>query len=194
LISEITNQAKMTMEKDKFPVKWITDQIAMGYAPHSYADLDELKSNGIGAVLNLCAECYDLHEIESSVGLEVHWLPVPDEDAPEMNSAIKAIDWMASILAKGENVFVYCRYGIGRTGTMVTAWLIKQGYPLDEALRMLRHTPAEPKSRRQWDFLDAYSRSLGQSHIPKPIDIDERRSRLGRFFRKHLLMDDWRVL
>jgi hypothetical protein len=182
------------MANDKFPVKWITDQVAIGYAPRSHADIDEIKSNGIGAVLNLCAECYDLHEIEYAAGFDVHWLPVPDEDAPELDDANEAIDWMASILAKGEKIFVHCRYGIGRTGTLVTAWLLKQGYCLEDTLEMLGHTPAAPKSRRQWDFLDTYSRSLKQSSIPRPGDLDKRRSRVGRFFRRAMLMDDWRGL
>ncbi|MGD9310569.1 MAG: protein phosphatase, partial [Desulfosarcina sp.] len=83
------------MQKDVFPIKWITDQVAIGCAPRSYVDIDAIKASGIGAVLNLCAECYDLHEIEYAAGLDVHWLPVTDENAPELNDASDAIDWMA---------------------------------------------------------------------------------------------------
>lgn len=54
-----------------------------------------------------------------------------------------------------------CRFGIGRPGTILVAWLLKQGHTLDEALKMPWHTPAEPKSRRQWEFLNAYSLSMG---------------------------------
>lgn len=182
------------MQKEPFPIKWITEQIAIGYAPRSHADIDAIKASGIKAVLNLCAECYDLHEIEYAAGLDVHWLPVTDEDAPDLDDANQAIAWMASILAQGEKVLVHCRYGIGRTGTILTAWLLKQGYRLEDALEMLRHTPAAPKSRRQWDFLDAYSRSLGQPPVPKPIDLENRRSRLGKFFSKYMQMDDWKNL
>jgi hypothetical protein len=56
---------------------------------------------------------------------------------------------------------------------------------------MLSQTPAEPKSRQQWDFLRAFSEAVGKPAIQKPIDLEKRYSRLGRFFRKHLLMQDW---
>jgi hypothetical protein len=59
------------------PLKMITPQIAVGYAPHSQSDIDTIKSAGIDAVLNLCAECYDLNEIESAAGFGVHWLSRP---------------------------------------------------------------------------------------------------------------------
>lgn len=44
------------MGKDNYPIKWITQQIAIGYAPRSDADIDAIKANGIEAVLNLCAD------------------------------------------------------------------------------------------------------------------------------------------
>ena len=180
-----------TARKGNYPLKWITPQVAIGYAPHSDADIDDLKDQGISAVLNLCAECYDLHEIEVAAGLDVHWLPVADEDAPEQGAAQKALSWMDSKVEEGKKVLVHCRFGIGRTGTLIVAWLLKQGCALDDALEMLRHTPAEPKSRDQWEFIDAYSRAIGKPAILKPTDIEKHRSRPGKFFRKHFLMQQW---
>lgn len=178
-------------KENLYPLRWITSQIAVGYAPHSQDDIDVVKASGIEAILNLCAECYDLHEIESAQGFDVHWLPIADEEAPELDDAQKATDWLNSKITAGKKVLIHCRFGIGRTGTMVMAWLIGQGYTADQAQELLSHTPSRPNSRRQWDFLDAYGRSIGTTAIERPVDLEERRSRLGRFFRKYVLLNEW---
>jgi hypothetical protein len=35
-----------------------------------------------------------LHEIEAAGGFFVHWLPVADEDAPDLDTATDAITWL----------------------------------------------------------------------------------------------------
>ena len=174
-----------------YPIKWITSHLAVGYAPHSHADIDAIKANGITSVLNLCAECYDLHEIEIAAGMDVYWLPLHDEDAPPFDAAQKAIAWLDARIKSENKVLVHCRFGIGRTGTMVLAWLMSQGYAPDHAMDLMGHTPSRPNSRRQWDFLESYGKTIGISSITRPVDIKARRSRLGKFFDKYLLMDEW---
>ena len=59
-----------------YPLKWITNNLAVGYAPGSDNDILSLKQQGIQAIVNLCAECYDLHEIEQSAGFNVLTKPI----------------------------------------------------------------------------------------------------------------------
>lgn len=34
----------------KYRLQWVSDNLAVGYAPMSYADLDEIKNQGINAI------------------------------------------------------------------------------------------------------------------------------------------------
>ena len=63
---------------------WITSQLAVGSAPMSYEDLEAIEGEGIDAIVNLCGEFCDLHQIEQESGFEVYYLPIPDECAPDM--------------------------------------------------------------------------------------------------------------
>ena len=58
----------------EYPMRWITPNLAIGYGPRSPSDLKSMQKQGIDAVLNLCAECYDLHEAEERAGFSVYYL------------------------------------------------------------------------------------------------------------------------
>ena len=52
----------------QYPVRWITTELAVGYAPRSHEHLETIRAHGIAAIINLCAECYDLHDTEKNAG------------------------------------------------------------------------------------------------------------------------------
>ena len=89
----------------KYPVNWITTELAVGYAPRSHDDLETIRAQGITAIVNLCAECYDLADSEKSAGFHVYFVPVPDEEAPAMEDLERAVAWiedntMSSVLLR----------------------------------------------------------------------------------------------
>jgi len=143
-----------------YTLQWITDQLAVGYAPMFDVDLDMLKQNGIDAIVNLCGEFCDLHEIQMESGFEVHYVPVPDECAPDVNAMETAFEWLDNTLSQGRKVLVHCRFGVGRTGTFVTAYLLTKGLNMKAATKALQHTRANPTHHCQWKMLKQYQRKL----------------------------------
>ena len=174
----------------EYPLRWITDELAVGYSPKSYEDLDSIKEQGIGAIVNLCAECYDLHEIEMKAGFEVYYFPISDESAPDMEDIKKAFAWLDDVIGQNQKVLVHCRFGIGRTGTFVIAYLLKNGFNLDDALEKMEHTPSVPQSQAQWRFLEEFGEKLGLVRI-KDLTREKRESAgLGTFFKRWQAMWD----
>jgi protein-tyrosine phosphatase len=145
-----------------YDLTWITTQLAVGYAPMFDVDLDVLRDNGIDAIVNLCGEFCDLHELQTEGGFEVHYVPIPDECAPDMAALEAAFEWLDDIIAQGRKVLVHCRFGVGRTGTFVTAYLMKNGLDMKAAAKALKHSRANPSHHCQWKLLRAYRKKLKQ--------------------------------
>ncbi len=144
----------------EYRLTWVTPQLGVGHAPLSNADLDIIRQAGITAIVNLCGEYCDLHELELDSGFEVHYLPIPDECAPDMTEMEKAMLWMDDRIRRGRKVLVHCRFGVGRTGTFVTAYLLKEGLDMRTASKLLKHTRATPTNSCQWKLLRNYRKKL----------------------------------
>ena len=169
----------------QYHLSWITNQLAVGHAPMSYEDLDFLRGQGIRAIVNLCAEFCDLHEIEQKQGFEVYYLPVNDNEAPSEASLEKGLDWLDEAIYLGKKVLVHCRHGIGRTGTFVTAYLLRKGFGLKLAKQQLKNTRAEHSSFSQWWLLRKYGKKSGRLTLREPSLENRNIVDLGPFFQDY---------
>ena len=155
----------MSAEKQHHPITWVTDHLAVGPAPMSYDTLDFLRSQGVRGILNLCAEFTDLHRIEAEQGFEVYHLPIEDEEAPDLAELEKALDWLDEAIYLGKKVFIHCRHGIGRTGTVLNAYFLRRGLGHRRAWLRLRPLRSQPANFRQWRMVRRY----GKGAVPLTV-------------------------
>lgn len=170
------------MHDTEYKLTWITDHLATGHAPMSYAELESIKRQGIDAIVNLCAEYCDLHEIEKDSGFQVYYLPVLDDHAPDPGEVEKALEWLDEAIYLGKKVFVHCRLGIGRTGTFITSYLLRRGFGLKRAEKQLKRSRFSPTSFSQWRFLRKLDKKTCRLTIREPSLETERRIDLGPYF------------
>ncbi len=156
-----------------YQLNWITDHLATGHAPMSYEDLDFIREQGIRAIVNLCGEFCDLHQVEEGSGFEVYYLPVVDECAPDLEAMEKALDWMDECIYLDKKVLVHCRLGHGRTGTFIAAYLLRRGFDFKLAEKTMKGRNAKPATYEQRSFLKNYGKQVGPLQTAPP-KIDNR--------------------
>lgn len=163
------------------PRKWGTEiqpsfswlkkgQLALG---SMYATPAELKKQGITKVYNI-REYHDKVKELKEEGIKYDHFSVRDFQAPSQKQMDLFVAGLDADLANGEKVFVHCHAGMGRSATMVAAWMIKNCHTPDSAItelskkRVLEYNPERKKA------LDLYaSRVSGTKKCPIPVSLDD---------------------
>ncbi|WP_045219181.1 protein-tyrosine phosphatase family protein [Desulfonatronum thioautotrophicum] len=155
-------------ETGAYPLYWVTPNLATGPAPMSYDHLEYLQEEGVDAILNLCAEYCDLHDIESKQGFEVHYLPIEDEEAPQLQVLEEALAWLDEAIYLGKKVYVHCRHGIGRTGTVISAYLLRRGLGSKLVKQKIKKLRSQPANFDQWWLVRKIGKKEGRLTIREP--------------------------
>jgi hypothetical protein len=109
-----------------------------GGALNAYDDeLPVLYSAGIRAVVSLLNIPSD-EAVFGSAGFSFLCLPVADGGAPTLDQASEFVRFVQEQRAAGRPVAVHCEAGLGRTGTMLAAYLISRGDTAETAIRRVR--------------------------------------------------------
>ena len=101
------------------------------------ADLADLRERDIGAVLTLTEEALPAEALARQ-RLEALHVPVRDMTAPEPEELARALGFIDVQRALGRAVAVHCLAGQGRTGTVLAAYLVRNGATPDAAIARVR--------------------------------------------------------
>jgi ADP-ribosyl-[dinitrogen reductase] hydrolase len=108
-------------------------------------------------------------------------LPIKDHGVPRDAAHMAQIQAsLAALLEQGRRVYVHCRAGIGRTGTVVACHLIEQGFAPEAALAQLNKLwlgsdrsdtwPEVPETEEQRQFILGYVPAADPTHAPDVMD------------------------
>ncbi|MGA3156064.1 MAG: ADP-ribosylglycohydrolase family protein [Steroidobacteraceae bacterium] len=139
--------------------------------------IELLRAAGISCFIDL-TEPGECEPYENLLPLEIEYLrkPIPDQQVPRATAHMHEIQMELDMaLESGRAVYVHCRAGIGRTGTVIGCFLIERGAAPERALELLNELwkqcarsaswPLVPQTEEQADYI----RDWRPRHEPAPV-------------------------
>lgn len=118
----------------------------------------ELRSGRITLLVNM-HERPDPVELLAALRAEALHLPVSDSHAPTQEQLDQGVAAIGNALARGERVAVHCAAGLGRTGTLLSAFLVSQGCDADQAITRVRTArPGSVETLEQEEAVHEFAR------------------------------------
>ncbi|MDQ3874312.1 MAG: dual specificity protein phosphatase family protein [Actinomycetota bacterium] len=125
--------------------------------PYPDARLDQLRAAGVDFILDLTEEDEPLERYDGVLPGSVRRrrMPVRDFSCPAEEDMTRILDAIDEALGDGHTVYVHCRGGIGRTGTVSACYLVRHGATPEEALARVQgpETDAQLALVRSWRSL-----------------------------------------
>ena len=130
-------------------------------------DMKMLKRVGVTTLMTLTSRPLDTQVMQQ---FSVHsiWQAIPDMGAPGLEQAEKICRDINQAINQGEVIAVHCRAGLGRTGTVLAAYLIWEGAGALDALETVRGVePRWVQSETQVAFLQNFAEYVSE-HKSQP--------------------------
>lgn len=126
--------------------------------PEEAADLAWLRRNGIEVLVSL-TESPVRRDWVNEAGLLAVNVPVPDMEAPTDRQLDHLLATIRKATAAGMGVAVHCGAGLGRTGTVLAAYLVAAGLSARDAVAKVRELrPGSVETADQERAVERYAR------------------------------------
>lgn len=138
---------------------WIDRPLLAALAcPESLDDLQWLRQQGIDLLISLTEDPPRRDWVRDAGLLEFH-VPIPDMEAPSQEQLDRCISAIGRAHARQMGVAVHCGAGLGRTGSILAAYLVSQGASARDAIASVRRMrPGSVETEEQVQAINEFAR------------------------------------
>jgi atypical dual specificity phosphatase len=143
---------------------WIDQGLLGAMArPASAEELVWLRDQGVQLLITLTEEPPPRSWVEEA-GLLLFHVPIEDMEPPTQEQLDRCVSAIARANAQQMGVVVHCGAGLGRTGTVLAAYLVSKGMSTAEALaRIRRLRPGSIETEAQGEAVAEFARRFRSS-------------------------------
>lgn len=137
----------------------IARELAASARPSRWSSIRWLRLEGVEAILTLTEDPIPRYWLEQEKMISRH-IPITDHSLPTPAQITAALEFIDSNLTEGRSVLIHCSAGVGRTGVMLGAYLMKKfKITPEEAIRMVRESRPGSIEPQQERAISDYSKS-----------------------------------
>lgn len=138
---------------------WVEKPLLAGMAhPESLDELFWLRDNGVSLVISLSEDSLPRQWVNDAGLFNMH-IPIEDMHPPSQKQIEVAMSAIAKAHEKRLGVAIHCTAGLGRTGTMLACWFVRQGHPSQAAIAKVRDLrPGSVETQEQEEAVLEFAR------------------------------------
>ena len=148
---------------------WFNDYLAASSIPICEEEIYWLREAGIEVIVSLDLDFDDsVLDAIKKTGIEHVIIEIQELAAPSTNQMLKFVEVVKWAKERGKKVLVHCFAGCGRTGTMLAALLVYEGYaPMDAVREVRKVRPCSIESYEQLEAIKKFWNMLNRKRLRK---------------------------